>query len=108
MKKRNPSHDTRIRIRDVVARLSEQLDNVGSMAGSAEFGGNDAWLLKGRWPVADGKTSVFLYAGDDFYKGRQTDFSIFKRTNWDGEYEDEEIAHGSLVKLLPKARRLAR
>ena len=86
-------------------KLNKIFKNVGSSAQSAEFGGNDVWLILGKYPLrTPGESATFLFAGDDTYKNRDGFYDIFKRTlNQSGEYEDETIDSGDYEPILAKA-----
>ena len=86
-------------------KLNNIFKNVGSKAQSAEFGGNDVWLILGNYPIRiPGETATLLFAGDDTYKGRDGFYDIFKRTLLpNGEYEDKTIDSGDYEPMLAKA-----
>lgn len=86
-------------------KLNKIFKNVGSSAQSAEFGGNDVWLVLGNYPLRNpGESAVLLFAGDDVYKNRDGFYDIFKRTlNQSGEYDDETIDSGDYEPMVAKA-----
>jgi hypothetical protein len=86
-------------------KLNRIFRNVGKSAQSAEFGGNDVWLILGKYPIRNpGESATFLYAGDDTYKNRDGFYDIFKRTvNQSSEYEDETLDSGDYEPMLAKA-----
>lgn len=86
-------------------KLNRIFKNVGKSAQSAEFSGNDVWLILGKYPIHNpGESATFLYAGDDVYKNRDGFYDIFKRTLLpSGEYEDETIDSGDYEPMLAKA-----
>lgn len=86
-------------------KLNRIFTNVGSRSQSAEFGGNDAWLIVGNYPLkAPGESATLLFAGDDAYKNRDGFYDIFKRTlTQSGEYEDETVDSGEYEPILAKA-----
>jgi hypothetical protein len=91
----------------VKKQLDDLYTNVGKSAQSAEFAGNDVWLISGNYPLKNiGASAIFIYANDDVYRGSDT-FDLFKRVVLPStEYEDATLESGSIEEVLSKAQEI--
>jgi hypothetical protein len=100
-------NDNTFDFNQVKAKLDGLYKNVGKSAQSAEFAGNDVWLVTGKYPLSNpGDESILIYANDDVYRGSDT-FDLFKRVLLPStEYEDITIESGSIEEILSKAQEI--
>jgi hypothetical protein len=102
------NEETPFNPKEVSDKLDKLYRNVGKAAQSAEFAGNDVWLVTGVYPMREpGQESVFIYANDDVYRGANT-YDLFKRVvSPETEYVDTTIASGTIEEILPKAQEIS-